>query len=228
MQHWEILLTVFFPSLFLFKAPPPSISDFEGLLAKHPDKFHFARTPKCLQYFWQSMKQYTLLPDQSVQPLLRDNPILNFLDAESSINENELFDVKDEVMESELMFSDRRAIREIRHLEADIHKWQVLVDKVRGDNSPDFDNQTLAVLRGRLVRYLMRSKEITLGRTAKGQKVDVDLKLEGPAWKISRRQGVIKLKNSGEFFIANEGKRSMFVDGRPVRPIYFFHGLSRT
>ena len=55
----------------------------------------------------------------------------------------------------------RRAIKEIRHLEADIKKWQVLVDKVRGDNSPDFDNQTLAVLRGRLVRYLMRSKEVS-------------------------------------------------------------------
>ena len=56
----------------------------------------------------------------------------------------------------------RRAIKEIRHLEADIKKWQVLVDKVRGDNSPDFDNQTLAVLRGRLVRYLMRSKEVSI------------------------------------------------------------------
>ncbi len=39
-------------------------------------------------------------------------------------------------------------------------RWQVLVDKVRGDAPPDFDNQTLAVLRGRLVRYLMRSKEV--------------------------------------------------------------------
>ena len=39
-------------------------------------------------------------------------------------------------------------------------KWQGLVDKVRGDSPPDFDNQTLAVLRGRLVRYLMRSKEV--------------------------------------------------------------------
>ena len=40
-------------------------------------------------------------------------------------------------------------------------KWQGLVDKVRGDSPPDFDNQTLAVLRGRLVRYLMRSKEVS-------------------------------------------------------------------
>jgi hypothetical protein len=45
--------------------------------------------------------------------------------------------------------------------------------------------------------------------------------LEGPAWKISRRQGVIKLKTSGEFFIDNEGKRNIFVDGRPVICVKF-------
>ena len=34
----------------------------------------------------------------------------------------------------------------------------------------------------------MRSREITLGRKAAGVNVDVDLSLEGPAWKISRKQ----------------------------------------
>lgn len=121
-------------------------------------------------------------------------------------------------------------------------------------SSPDFDNQTLAVLRGRMVRYLMRSREvrparpslssspspspqplvrsphsvdhpltalsmsgpdfssfpglcgplpflrsqpspapfsqITLGRATKDNQIDVDLSLEGPAWKISRKQGI--------------------------------------
>uniref|UniRef100_A0A8B9BJR1 Uncharacterized protein n=1 Tax=Anser brachyrhynchus TaxID=132585 RepID=A0A8B9BJR1_9AVES len=88
-------------------------------------------------------------------------------------------------------------------------------------SSPDFDSQTLAVLRGRMVRYLMRSREvsaglstrppqtepppappepppslltlpspqITLGRATKDNQIDVDLALEGPAWKISRKQG---------------------------------------
>ena len=56
-----------------------------------------------------------------------------------------------------------------------------------------------------------------MGRTTKDHAVDVDLKLEGPAWKISRKQGVIKLRSTGDFFIANEGKRSIFVDGQPVR-----------
>jgi len=46
--------------------------------------------------------------------------------------------------------------------------------------------------------------------------MDVDLALEGPAWKISRRQGVIRLKKNGEFTIVNEGKRPIYVDGRAV------------
>ena len=58
--------------------------------------------------------------------------------------------------------------------------------------------------------------QITLGRTTREQSIDVDLSLEGPAWKISRRQGVIKLRNNGDFFIANEGKRPITVDGKPV------------
>lgn len=69
--------------------------------------------------------------------------------------------------------------------------------------------------------------QITLGRTTKDPKdhsVDVDLKLEGPAWKISRKQGIIKLRNTGDFYIANEGKRSIFVDGNPVSP-YFEYSI---
>jgi len=126
-------------------------------------------------------------------------------------------DERDDILERELAASDRRVKKEIRHLEAEVSKWQVMVDNVHGCATSDFDNQTLAVLRGRLVRYLMRSKEITIGRSTKDSVVDVDLKLEGPAWKVSRRQGAIKLRSTGEFLIANEGKRPMFVDGRPVR-----------
>ncbi|NXX76783.1 MCRS1 protein, partial [Urocolius indicus] len=58
--------------------------------------------------------------------------------------------------------------------------------------------------------------QITLGRATKDNQIDVDLALEGPAWKISRKQGVIKLKNNGDFFIANEGRRPIYIDGRPV------------
>lgn len=58
--------------------------------------------------------------------------------------------------------------------------------------------------------------QITLGRSTKDNQVDVDLSLEGPAWKISRRQGIIKLRSNGDFYIANEGKRPIYIDGKPI------------
>lgn len=194
----------------------PTLETFQDLLHTHPDAFYLARTAKALQAHWQLMKQYYLLEDQTVQPLPKGDQVLNFSDAEDLIDDSKLKDMRDEVLEHELTVADRRQKREIRQLEQELHKWQVLVDSITGMGSPDFDNQTLAVLRGRMVRYLMRSREITLGRATKDNQIDVDLSLEGPAWKISRKQGVIKLKNNGDFFIANEGRRPIYIDGRPV------------
>ncbi|XP_074653523.1 microspherule protein 1-like [Tubulanus polymorphus] len=194
----------------------PTVDVFQELLQKHPTVFHYARTAKALYNHWLLLKQYHLLPDQSVQPMPKGDHVLNFSDAEDLLNDEDLKDPADVIMEQELSIADRKNKKEIRTLEQEIPKWQVLVDSVTGISPPDFDNQTLAVLRGRLVRYLMRSKEITLGRATKDNLVDVDLTLEGPAWKISRRQGVIKLRNNGEFFVANEGKRPVYIDGKPV------------
>lgn len=58
--------------------------------------------------------------------------------------------------------------------------------------------------------------QISVGRSTKDQTVDVDLSLEGPAWKVSRRQGTIRLRNNGDFFLSSEGKRPIFVDSRPI------------
>ncbi|XP_071941991.1 microspherule protein 1-like [Antedon mediterranea] len=194
----------------------PTVDIFQNLLNDNPTVFHPTRTAKILQTHWLLMKQYHLLPDQSVQPMPKGDHVLNFSDAEDMLTDANLKNPSDEVVEQELTIADRRQKREIRHLENEIAKWQVLVDHVTGLNSVDFDNQTLAVLRGRLVRYLMRSKEITLGRSTKDNNIDVDLSLEGPAWKISRRQGIIKLRNSGDFYIANEGTRPIYIDGKPI------------
>ncbi|CAG5118302.1 unnamed protein product, partial [Candidula unifasciata] len=194
----------------------PTLETFQNLLAQHPELFHPARTAKTLQSHWLLMKQYHLLPDQTVQPMPLGDHILNLSDIEDFMNDDHCVEETDEAIEHELALVDRRNKREIRHLEQELPKWQVLVDSVTGISMPDFDSQTLAVLRGRLVRYLMRSREISLGRSTADNHVDVDLSLEGPAWKVSRRQGIIKLRNSGDFFIANEGKRPILVDGRPV------------
>lgn len=78
------------------------------------------------------------------------------------INDSELTDQKDEMIDNEMAMADRKNKKEIRVLENELGRWQVLVDNVTGVNPPDFDNQTLAILRGRLVRYLMRSREVNL------------------------------------------------------------------
>uniref|UniRef100_A0AAY4E0H3 Microspherule protein 1 n=1 Tax=Denticeps clupeoides TaxID=299321 RepID=A0AAY4E0H3_9TELE len=194
----------------------PKLEVFQEVLSKHPSVFYPSRTSKSLLVHWQLLKQYYLLEDQSVQPLPKGDQVLNFSDAEQLVDDVKLKESRDEVLEHELMISDRHQKREIRQLEQELPRWQVLVDSITGMNSPDFDNQTLAALRGRMVRYLMRSREITLGRATKDKQIDVDLSLEGPAWKISRKQGIIKLKNNGDFFIANEGRRPIYIDGRPV------------
>ncbi|KAG7210250.1 hypothetical protein KM043_011798 [Ampulex compressa] len=194
----------------------PTLETFQELLETNAHTFYPARTAKSLLAHWQLMKQYHLLPDQTVQSLPRGEHVLNFSDAEDMINDTELTEQKDELVDAELITADRKNKREIKVLENELGRWQVLVDSVTGVNPPDFDNQTLAILRGRLVRYLMRSREITVGRSTKDHSVDVDLTLEGPAWKVSRRQGTIRLRNNGDFFLSSEGKRPIFVDSRPI------------
>ncbi|XP_076640124.1 microspherule protein Rcd5 isoform X2 [Colletes latitarsis] len=194
----------------------PTLEVFQELFEANAHTFYSARTAKALLGHWQLMKQYHLLPDQTAQSLPRGEHVLNFSDAEEMINDTELLEQKDEFVDAEFVTADRRNKREIKVLENELCRWQVLVDSVTGVNPPDFDNQTLAILRGRLVRYLMRSREITVGRSTKDHNVDVDLTLEGPAWKVSRRQGTIRLRNNGDFFLSSEGKRPIFVDSRPI------------
>ena len=95
--------------------------------------------------------------------------------------DSELLDVPDAQLNTEMVVVDRVAKREIR--------------QVTGQSAADFDNQTLAVLRGRQVRYLMRSREISVGLATEDLTVDVDLSLEGPA------------TGHFHFHLANEGKR---------------------
>ncbi|XP_062543418.1 microspherule protein 1 [Armigeres subalbatus] len=192
----------------------PTQETFQELLDKNSTVLYQARTAKSLYTHWQLMKQFSLLPDQSVQSLPKSDNILSFSDAEDLINDSELMDHKDDTLEIELALADRKSKKEIRSLENELSRWNVLVDSLTGIGfSPEFDNQTLAVLRGRLVRFLMRSREIVFGRSTKDAVVDVDFSLEGPAYKVSRKQGTIKLRSNGDFFITNEGKRPLYIDG---------------
>ncbi|CAD5111271.1 DgyrCDS593 [Dimorphilus gyrociliatus] len=193
----------------------PTLEAFQEILEQNRHIFHPARSAKALHNHWSLMKFHDLLRDQNA--ITKNSLVCTFSDAEEIVMQDEhLLDEIDQVIDEEMKIEQRNKMREIRKLKEEINKLQVLVDSVIGINPVDFDSQTWAVLKGRLVRYLMRSKEITIGRKTSDNSVDVDLNLEGPSHKISRRQGIIQMNIMGEFYIANEGKRPIFVDGRPV------------
>lgn len=194
----------------------PVLETFESLLQGHPDVFYAGRTAKALLAHWQQLKQYYLLPDQNALTPTKPNGAREFNEAEEQLIDSELCEPADEALLHEVAVAGRQSKREMRRLEDRVAHLSVLVDTVTGISPPDFDTNTLAVLRGRLVRYLMRSDNITLGRKSAGVHVDVDLTLEGPAWKISRRQGIISLRDNNEFVLQSEGKRPVFVDGKPI------------
>ena len=166
---------------YLEANPQAAVKEFEDLLARKPDVFHSLRTGAALHVHWQYLKFHNLLTDQVVRPLPKPEhaqQLLEFQEGEELVLDNELLDPADESVCTEVQLTERQAKLEMRKLEAEISRWQVLEDQALGSNTSDFDNQTLAVLRGRLVRYLMRSREITVGRSTKDAVVDVDLGLE--------------------------------------------------
>ncbi|CAN6180713.1 unnamed protein product [Urochloa humidicola] len=73
-----------------------------------------------------------------------------------------------------------------------------------------------AILYGQRLKCYIRDPEVTLGRETGEIHVDIDLGKEGKANKISRRQAVIKMDDSGSFYIKNIGKCSIFVNSKEV------------
>lgn len=49
----------------------------------------------------------------------------------------------------------------IRLLEEEVSRWQVLADMVTEIDQTPFEEGSFAMLRGKQVRYLMRSREVT-------------------------------------------------------------------
>ena len=65
--------------------------------------------------------------------------------------------------------------------------WQ-LYDSPLVHLHPDFEPGVYAILKGRVVQFMMRMKEVTVGRSSASSQVTFDLSLEGPAYKVSRKQ----------------------------------------
>ncbi|GKB48177.1 SMAD/FHA domain, microspherule protein domain protein, partial [Tanacetum coccineum] len=57
---------------------------------------------------------------------------------------------------------------------------------------------------------------VTIGRSTDDTEVDIDLRKEGRANKISRRQAIIKLETDGSFSLKNLGASSISLNGKEV------------
>ncbi|CAL1355728.1 unnamed protein product [Linum trigynum] len=73
-----------------------------------------------------------------------------------------------------------------------------------------------AVLYGRYSKHYIKKSEVLLGRGTEDTTVDIDLSREGRANKISRRQAIISLDQSGFFHLKNVGKFSISVNDKEI------------
>lgn len=55
-------------------------------------------------------------------------------------------------------------------------------------SSAEFGSGVYAILKGKVVEFMMTSHSVTLGRNSAAGQVDFDLSMEAPAFKISRKQ----------------------------------------
>ena len=111
------------------------------------------------------------------------------------------------------MLADRQAKMSIKKLEKDLPVWQELLNL---PDIPVFESGVIAILKGRVVQYMMRTNEVTLGRNSASSQVTFDLTLEGPAYKISRLQATLKMSPDKVLTIRNEGRRPMYIGGNVV------------
>lgn len=67
-----------------------------------------------------------------VQPLPKGDHILNFSDAEELLDDRQLLEPANELVKREMMINDKKQKKEIKLLEQELPKWQVLVESVTG------------------------------------------------------------------------------------------------
>ncbi|KAE9419676.1 hypothetical protein Angca_005000, partial [Angiostrongylus cantonensis] len=177
----------------------PDRAMMEDLIKKYPEDFHSARTPQSLLDHWHILNSYGILAPGPQSAMLDWEMLERTYDLTGRVN-----------------FDETRALNAAAACDAREREYaRVVVQPVTGICSPAADVR--ATLRGRVVRYLVRTDRVVLGRSTPRDPVDLDLALEGPAEKVSRRQAIIaRDPSSGVFEMTNVGARTIFVDGKPL------------
>ncbi|GBM20017.1 Microspherule protein 1 [Araneus ventricosus] len=125
-----------------------TVETFQELLDSNASVFLPSRTAKVLHSHWALMKQYNLLHDQKGKQRLQTEAPATFSDFEEQIDDSELQDLRDTAVDEEIAGVNRKHLQEIKQLENEVPKWQVLVDsvtdKVSVDNRLDASNEDKA------------------------------------------------------------------------------------
>uniref|UniRef100_A0A915PIE8 FHA domain-containing protein n=1 Tax=Setaria digitata TaxID=48799 RepID=A0A915PIE8_9BILA len=189
-----------------------NLAVFEQLLERNKEVFHHARTPTVLQHHWLEMKNWDLLQDQRKA----SNRVLDFADIEQSLEWNGGWDRH--ISFEEMRLSKAAALAERTWLE-----WEkVHVEAVSGiSDDSQMGEGIWGVLKGRVVRYLLRGETILIGRNTQFHSVDINLALEGPVATISRKQATLRIirneqTKTMEVFLSNVGKPPIYVDGKTL------------
>ncbi|KAL6722417.1 hypothetical protein Aduo_019993 [Ancylostoma duodenale] len=177
----------------------PDRAMMEDLIKKYPEDFHSARTPQSLLDHWHILNSYGILMPGPQSAVIDWELLERTYDLTGRVN-----------------FDETRALNAAAACDAREQDFaRVVVQPVTGICSPATDVR--ATLRGRVVRYLVRTDRVVLGRSTPRDPVDLDLALEGPAEKVSRKQAVIaRDPASGQFEMTNVGARTIFVDGKAL------------
>ncbi|VDK63195.1 unnamed protein product [Onchocerca ochengi] len=185
---------------------------FEQILGRNKEAFHHARTASVLQQHWLEMKNWDLLQNQRKA----SNRVLDFAEIEQSLEWNGGWD-------RHISFEEMRLCKAAVLAERAWLEWEkVHVEAVSGiSDDSQMGEGVWGVLKGRVVRYLLRGETILIGRNTKFHNVDINLALEGPVATISRKQAILRITQNEqaktvEVFLSNVGKSPIYVDGKTL------------
>ncbi|VDK73351.1 unnamed protein product [Litomosoides sigmodontis] len=183
---------------------------FEQVLGRNKEAFHHARTASVLQQHWLEMKNWDLLQDQRKA----SNRVLDFAEIEQSLEWNGGWD-------RHISFEETCLCKAAVLAERSWLEWEkVHVEAVSGiSDDAQMGEGVWGVLKGRVVRYLLRGETILIGRNTQFHSVDINLALEGPVATVSRKQAVLRIiLNDREktVEVSNVGKPPMYVDGKTL------------
>ncbi|KAK9062030.1 hypothetical protein SSX86_019214 [Deinandra increscens subsp. villosa] len=155
-----------------------------------------------------------------IDPESMDDSCINENNSESDGDVPYFSDVEAMILEMDLAHGDESSITsEVARYQFEDAKKMImrLEQAARASFQRAMSSQgALAIFYGRRLKQYIKKTEVTIGRSTDDTEVDIDLRKEGRANKISRRQAIIKMDTDGSFSLKNLGASSISINGKTV------------